>query len=132
MLKQVSIGVNCFVLVSYCTTDVQCGWDYLCNAATHACYPPRDCLAALKLWRGGFAYYGGFIFSTAFAWWFMRKHKLPALRVADLASPAIALGLFFGRMGCFFNGCCYGKVTTSRWGGVLREDGAGDLSGGPR
>ena len=29
-------------------------------------------------------------------------------------APAISLGLFFGRMGCYLNGCCYGKETTSR------------------
>ena len=37
-------------------------------------------------------------------------------RVADLAAPAIVLGLFFGRLGCFLNGCCYGKETTSAIG----------------
>jgi phosphatidylglycerol:prolipoprotein diacylglycerol transferase len=41
---------------------------------------------------------------------------MPRGRVSDLAAPAISLGLFFGRMGCFFNGCCYGKETSSRFG----------------
>ena len=117
-------------LVSYCTADQQCfpkesflgfdcGYPYLCDLAGHACHPARDCFAALEAWRGGLAYYGGFIFATAFAMWFLRRHKMPAGRVSDLASPAISLGLFFGRMGCFFNGCCYGKQTISRLGFVF-------------
>jgi phosphatidylglycerol:prolipoprotein diacylglycerol transferase len=102
--------------VTYCTAAAQCGWDYLCNAATHACYPPKDCFAALEIWRGGFAYYGGFIAAVAFAWWYVRKHKLGWWKTADLAAPGIALGLFFGRIGCFLNGCCFGRVTTSAVG----------------
>jgi phosphatidylglycerol:prolipoprotein diacylglycerol transferase len=93
-----------------------CGPDFLCDAARHVCYPPKDCWAALEVWRGGLAYYGGFIFAVAFAMWYLRRHKMPIGRVSDLAAPAIALGLFFGRMGCFFNGCCYGKETDSRFG----------------
>jgi phosphatidylglycerol:prolipoprotein diacylglycerol transferase len=51
--------------------------------------------------------------------WFLRRHKMPIGRVSDLAAPGIAIGLFFGRMGCFFNGCCYGKETDSRFGMVF-------------
>ena len=53
----------------------ECGYDYLCDLATHKCYPPKDCFAAIKVWRGGLAYYGGFIFAVAFAFHFVRKHK---------------------------------------------------------
>jgi phosphatidylglycerol:prolipoprotein diacylglycerol transferase len=106
-------------LVSRCTTDAQCGYDYLCDVARKVCYPPRDCLAAVKVWRGGLAYYGGYIFAVAFGLYYVRKHRMPAGRTGDLSAPAISLGLFFGRMGCFLNGCCYGKETTSRWGVVF-------------
>ncbi len=106
-------------LVTRCTSSAQCGYDFLCDAATLRCYPPKDCFAALKLWRGGFAYYGGFIFAVGFAVWFVRRHQLGWWRTADLASPGIALGLVLGRLGCFFNGCCYGKTTASSWGVVF-------------
>ena len=105
-------------LTSYCTTAAQCGYDYLCNAATHKCYPPRDCFAAVKVWRGGLAYYGGFVFAVAFAYYYVRKYKLGWWRTADLSAPGIMLGLVCGRLGCFLNGCCYGKPTTS-WLGVV-------------
>jgi phosphatidylglycerol:prolipoprotein diacylglycerol transferase len=105
--------------VQTCTAAAQCGFDYLCDLVTHKCYPPRDCLAALKLWRGGFAYYGGFLFAAAFAVYYTHRHKMGFLRTADLAAPAIALGLFFGRIGCFLNGCCYGKRTDGPFGIVF-------------
>ncbi len=106
-------------LVSRCTADAQCGYDYLCDLARNVCYPPQDCFAAVKVWRGGLAYYGGFVFAVAFGVWYCRHHKMPVGRVGDLSAPAIALGLFFGRMGCYFNGCCYGKETQSRFGVVF-------------
>jgi phosphatidylglycerol:prolipoprotein diacylglycerol transferase len=110
--------------VTSCTSAAQCGYDYLCDLATQRCYPPSDCLAALKLWRGGYAYYGGFIFAVAFSIYYTKKYKMGWLRTADLAAPAIALGLFFGRIGCFFNGCCYGKPTTSALGVVFPRGGS--------
>jgi phosphatidylglycerol---prolipoprotein diacylglyceryl transferase len=100
-------------LTTYCTTAAQCGYDYLCDTVTHRCHPPKDCLAAIKVWRGGLAYYGGFVFAVAFAFYYVRKHKLGWWRTADLASPGIMLGLVCGRLGCFLNGCCYGKPTSS-------------------
>ena len=103
-------------LVSHCNVAKECGYDYLCDTARHVCYPPRDCFAWAKLWRGGLVYYGGLIMATAYAVYFTHKAKIRFLRVADLASPAILLGLFFGRLGCYLNGCCYGKVTHSLFG----------------
>ena len=103
-------------LVRHCSEAKQCGYDYLCDTARGVCYPPRDCLAWAKLWRGGLAYYGGFLLATGYAFYFTRRHKLRWWRIADLASPPIMVGLFFGRLGCYFNGCCYGKETTSAIG----------------
>ncbi len=44
-------------------------------------------------------------------------------RMGNIIAPAIALGMAIGRLGCFFNGCCYGKPAS--WGvdfgdGILR------------
>jgi phosphatidylglycerol:prolipoprotein diacylglycerol transferase len=108
-------------LTAWCSSAAQCGYDYLCNEATHKCYPPRDCFAAVKVWRGGLAYYGGFLFAVAFAYYYVRKYKLGWWRTADLAAPGIMLGLVCGRLGCFLNGCCYGKPTTSFLGVVFPQ-----------
>ena len=97
--------------VRVCTEAAQCGYDYLCNADTHRCYPPRDCLAALKFWQGGLAFYGGFLFAAPVGIWYAKRKNLGGWRVADLTAPMIAFGQSIGRLGCFFNGCCYGKHT---------------------
>ncbi|HEY0713802.1 MAG TPA: prolipoprotein diacylglyceryl transferase family protein, partial [Polyangia bacterium] len=36
-------------------------------------------------------------------------------KMADLAAPWIAMGLALTRLGCFLNGCCFGKPTTVPW-----------------
>ena len=97
-------------LVSTCTADAQCGYDYLCNAETNTCYPPRDCLATLKFWQGGLTYYGGFLLALPGGLYFARRWDLRPLVLADIVAPFIMVGLFFGRLGCFFNGCCYGSA----------------------
>jgi len=96
--------------VASCAASSECGFDYLCDAATGRCHPPRDCLAVLKIWQGGLAFYGGFIVASVFGLRYARKHGLGMGRMADLAAPWIAFGLAVTRMGCFLNGCCYGKV----------------------
>jgi phosphatidylglycerol---prolipoprotein diacylglyceryl transferase len=101
--------------VSFCRTSAECGWDYVCNTAAHTCHPPRDCLAAVKVWRGGLAYYGGFIFASAFGLYYARKHRLGMWKMADVAAPWIAFGLAMTRLGCFLNGCCFGQPATVPW-----------------
>ncbi len=75
-----------------------------------------DCTRSLHLWEGGLVYYGGLISALFVSLWYTRRHKMNFYRVADLAIPFVALGHFFGRLGCFFAGCCYGKVTRAAWG----------------
>jgi phosphatidylglycerol:prolipoprotein diacylglycerol transferase len=61
------------------------------------------------VWRGGYAFYGGFLLSMFLMFVFCKRHQLPFLKVADLFAPSVAIGLAYGRMGCFLAGCCYGK-----------------------
>lgn len=102
-----------------CTSDAQCLPHYLCNEEGGFCHPHQDCLLALKIWRGGLTYYGGFIFAFLTTYVFCRRNKLPIWRVGDLYGYGAALGLFWGRMGCWLNGCCFGKVTSSPLGVVF-------------
>ncbi|MCK4334630.1 prolipoprotein diacylglyceryl transferase [candidate division WOR-3 bacterium] len=64
-----------------------------------------------KIWEGGAVYYGGFIFAIIFGLIFLWRKKIPALPLLDAIAPAIALGEGIGRIGCFLNGCCFGKPT---------------------
>jgi len=59
---------------------------------------------------GELVFYGGFIGGVAGGFIFIKLVKLPFWTVVDLVAPAIPLGHAFGRIGCFFGGCCYGKI----------------------
>ena len=43
--------------------------------------------------------------------WYVRKHKLKVLPLLDVVAFAGMIVHGFGRMGCFFAGCCYGTET---------------------
>ncbi len=107
-----------------CTTDAQCAPHYLCNEEGQFCHPHRDCLVALKIWRGGLTYYGGFLAAILTTYLFCLRHKMSFWRVGDLYGYGAPLGLFWGRMGCWLNGCCFGKVTGSFLGVVFPGQGA--------
>jgi len=44
----------------------------------------------------------------------VKRKSLSIARSMDLFAPYIALGQAIGRIGCFLNGCCYGKPVS--WG----------------
>src|SRR5262245_4999476 len=63
-------------------------------------------LEALKVWEGdGLVFYGGFLFGigAVLLYGFVRKIRL--LNLVDCVAPTVALGLAFGRIGCFMAGC---------------------------
>ncbi|MCG8555994.1 MAG: prolipoprotein diacylglyceryl transferase [Proteobacteria bacterium] len=87
------------------------------NGGAHTCHPPgRDCFAWAKFWNGGLTYYGGLAGAVAAGSWFVVREGLPLWRVVDLAGLVTPLGIFFGRLGCFFAGCCFGVTTDSAIG----------------
>jgi phosphatidylglycerol---prolipoprotein diacylglyceryl transferase len=43
---------------------------------------------------------------AAYGW--LRWKKLPIWAYGDVVAPGLALGQVTGRLGCWFNGCCYG------------------------
>ncbi len=67
------------------------------------------------IWRGGLVYYGGLIGASLACLLYTRLKKLPLWKVADIVAPSIALGSVFGRIGCFLNGCCYGRACSLPW-----------------
>lgn len=78
-------------------------------------------MGIFKIWEGGLVFYGGLLLAIGVSLWYMRWHRLPIWKVADLISPLIALGLFFGRIGCFSAGCCYGRETSLPWGVIFKH-----------
>jgi phosphatidylglycerol:prolipoprotein diacylglycerol transferase len=69
----------------------------------------------LAFTEGGLVVYGSFIGGVVAFLLFTLRHKLPPLRLGDVIVPCIFLGVFFGRIGCLFNGCCYGGRCEENW-----------------
>lgn len=65
----------------------------------------------LRLDMGGLMFYGGLAGATLALFLFVRWHREPFLAVSDLLLAVLPLGHFFGRIGCFMNGCCHGRVS---------------------
>jgi phosphatidylglycerol:prolipoprotein diacylglycerol transferase len=67
------------------------------------------------VWNGGLVYYGGLVGASLGGIFYARSKKIPLWRLADVLAPSIALGYVFGRIGCFLNGCCYGRACDLPW-----------------
>jgi len=67
-------------------------------------------LAIIDITAGGLEFLGGFLGAVAatavFAAW--KKHSLRLY--LDILAPGAMWGLAWGRVGCFFNGCCFGAI----------------------
>jgi len=68
----------------------------------------------IMLHRGGLAFQGGLAAGVLSAFMFIRRKGLPLLKTVDLMAPYLALGHAIGRIGCFLNGCCFGRPVS--WG----------------
>ena len=73
-------------------------------------------LEILRLDHGGLVFFGGLAGGLAGGVWAIRRAGLPVARTVDLLIPPLVIGHAFGRIGCFLNGCCYGKFTSLPWG----------------
>ena len=58
----------------------------------------------------GFVFYGSLIFSISGALLYFRYQKLNTWMMLDLLAITACIVHFFGRLGCFNAGCCYGHV----------------------
>ena len=63
----------------------------------------------IRVDQGGLMFYGGLILAIVvfFVWCIVKKEH--PLALGDLLCTVIPLGHAFGRIGCFFYGCCYGR-----------------------
>lgn len=90
-------------------------WEGSWDSTTGVCRPSaRDCLAWAKFWNGGLTYYGGLVLAAICSLWFLKRESFPLLKAADMAGMTIPIGLFFGRLGCFLGGCCFGSPSDNR------------------
>jgi phosphatidylglycerol:prolipoprotein diacylglycerol transferase len=72
-------------------------------------------LEVFKIWNGGLVFYGGFIFALITAMIYIQRKKLNTWQVTDILAAVLPLGQFFGRLGCYSAGCCFGKICDLPW-----------------
>jgi phosphatidylglycerol:prolipoprotein diacylglycerol transferase len=71
-------------------------------------YYRQDWGRLLSIYQVGGVYYGGLVFAVVITAWYVRKHQMNFWSTADVLSMGLAAGQIFGRIGCFFAGCCWG------------------------
>lgn len=67
----------------------------------------------------GLTMLGGVLGAILASWIYVRVKGYNFLKIADIFSPSIALGLIFVRIGCFLYGCCYGIPADGSWWGIV-------------
>lgn len=72
-------------------------------------------LKVFKVWEGGLVFHGGLITAVPMVLYLFKKNNIPLLKALDVVSLGIPLAHFFGRLGCFSAGCCYGSVCDLPW-----------------
>jgi phosphatidylglycerol:prolipoprotein diacylglycerol transferase len=76
----------------------------------------KDDLASIfAIWQGGLELLGGVLAAIIVVVLYVRYHKLPVRRYLDILVIGLMLALAFGRIGCFLNGCCFGRPTDLPW-----------------
>ncbi len=90
----------------------------LAYVAANWSYYRDNPLEIVRIDQGGLIFYGGFLLACAALVIFARRHRVPVWHMADFAIPALAIGHALGRMGCFLNGCCYGRPAGDAFCGI--------------
>lgn len=75
-------------------------------------YYSNNFLEIFKIWEGGLAIHGGFLFGLIAVIFYTKKYKVNTLRMTDIIVVGLIIGQAIGRWGNFFNGEAHGPVTT--------------------
>lgn len=70
----------------------------------------------LALDTQGFALFGGIIFAIITSILTARILKINLWKIGDGLAPFLGVSIALVRIGCFLNGCCFGKETNLPWG----------------
>lgn len=72
-------------------------------------------LESFQIWNGGFVFYGGVLGGILGMYLYCWKMRVPFLVALDMAALPVSLSYIIGRIACFLNGCCYGRVCELPW-----------------
>ena len=70
-----------------------------------------------------FALFGGLVLSSCVLGVFIKwnKNRLNLFQITDPMMPHFGIAVILSKLGCFFNGCCYGIPTQMPWGVVFER-----------
>jgi len=71
---------------------------------------PNKLLAVINITQGGLEFLGGFLGAFGAIVIYSLAKRISLRMYMDIMAPSALWGLAFGRLGCFFNGCCFGGV----------------------
>ncbi len=63
----------------------------------------------------GLSMLGGVVLALLVIIIFCWIKKVSLIKLGDIMAPSFALGIFLTRIGCFLNGCCFGKACSLPW-----------------
>ncbi|MCX5707281.1 MAG: prolipoprotein diacylglyceryl transferase [Candidatus Omnitrophica bacterium] len=69
-------------------------------------------LEIIMFQHGGLSWFGGLILGLFSGVVYLKRKKLPVYKTIDLIIPYVALAQAIGRLGCFLNGCCFGRESS--------------------
>jgi phosphatidylglycerol---prolipoprotein diacylglyceryl transferase len=78
----------------------------------------------------GLTIYGAVLGAALGVWIYCKVTKTKMGYIVDLLAPGIIIAQAIGRLGCLFNGCCYGTPTTLPWGLVYTDPQSFGFNGG--
>ena len=78
-------------------------------------YEWSDPIGWIAIWQGGLVFQGALPAGVLFCWFYARRKGVSFLAFADVLGPYLPLGHAIGRLGCFLNGCCYGRLSDAHW-----------------
>jgi phosphatidylglycerol---prolipoprotein diacylglyceryl transferase len=82
-----------------------------------------DFAGIFRVWEGGLVFQGGFIVAALSCVVYSWLKKYPFGGVADLIALALPAAHAVARIGCFLNGCCFGRVWEHAGGVVYSAPG---------
>lgn len=75
----------------------------------------KTLMDVIAVWNGGLAIHGGLIGGVLAGTWYIRRHKLPFLRLGDVMMPSVILGQAIGRWGNFINQEAHGGPASAEF-----------------
>jgi phosphatidylglycerol:prolipoprotein diacylglycerol transferase len=72
--------------------------------------------SVIAVWEGGISVIGMLLGGALYLYYFSRRFKKNFHELAAVIGTSLPLGIAVGRLGCWFNGCCYGREAPPPWG----------------